>query len=363
MLVHICCSVDSHFFFQKLQKLYPEKKLIGYFYDPNIHPYSEYLLRLKDVKRSCRKLGIELIEGVYDFDGWCEAVRGLEQEPEKGKRCSVCFDNRLEKTAQKAKELGIKEITTTLFTSPKKSFEQLKNSAKLIEQKYGLHVETPDFRVGGGTAEQFALAKRDKLYHQNYCGCIFALEAQRTNQKRLQDELMCPITKQILPSSIEARIELYEEALELEKENIPFELQRESFLNYRLLRAYVKDVSKQVIPSYILFYSLSNRVYIKGNVENLRDGIGYLNKENIFFVSVEKINEICETNYQNVTQIMQKPLSISSELHVRKILFQSEFITTNPIIVLDNIETSKYEIYLYSLTYQDSMEKILKSNL
>lgn len=99
MLVHICCSVDSHFFLQKLQLEYPEETLIGFFYDPNIHPFSEYSLRLLDVKRSCQKLGIVLHVGEYDYEGWIEAVRGLENEPEKGKRCLVCFDNRLEKTA------------------------------------------------------------------------------------------------------------------------------------------------------------------------------------------------------------------------------------------------------------------------
>ena len=95
MLVHICCSVDSHFFLQKLQLLYPEESLVGYFYDPNIHPFSEYQLRLLDVKRSCEKLGIPLHEGEYNYKGWLEAVRGLEDEPEKGKGCSICLDNRL----------------------------------------------------------------------------------------------------------------------------------------------------------------------------------------------------------------------------------------------------------------------------
>ena len=68
MLVHICCSVDSHFFLEKLQADYPEEKLTGFFYDPNIHPYSEYQLRLLDVERSCKKLGIDLLEGEYDYE-------------------------------------------------------------------------------------------------------------------------------------------------------------------------------------------------------------------------------------------------------------------------------------------------------
>ncbi|MFV0481507.1 MAG: epoxyqueuosine reductase QueH, partial [Campylobacteraceae bacterium] len=151
MLVHICCSVDSHYFLQKLQKLYPDEKLIGFFYDPNIHPYSEYALRFLDVKRSCDKLKISLLEGEYDFDGWLNAVKGFEDEPEKGKRCVICFDNRLEVSAKKAKELGEKTLTTTLYMSPKKSYEQLNIAAKKIEKEFDLKVLMPDFRSGGGT--------------------------------------------------------------------------------------------------------------------------------------------------------------------------------------------------------------------
>ncbi|HUH42189.1 MAG TPA: epoxyqueuosine reductase QueH, partial [Sulfurimonas sp.] len=128
MLVHICCSVDSHFFLEKLQLDYPDEKLTGFFYDPNIHPYSEYQLRLLDVRRSCKKLGIELLEGEYDFEAWMQAVRGLENEPEKGKRCEVCFDKRFDVSAKKALELGEKSVTTTLLVSPLKSQEQLKVS-------------------------------------------------------------------------------------------------------------------------------------------------------------------------------------------------------------------------------------------
>lgn len=357
MLVHICCSVDSHFFLQKLQELYPSKKLIGYFYDPNIHPYSEYKLRLLDVKRSCKKLGIELIEGEYDFDSWCKAVRGLESEPEKGARCSVCFDDRLESTAKKAFQLGIGEITTTLLTSPKKSITQLRENAKKIEEKYSLYVSTPDFRVNGGTAEQFALAKKDKLYHQNYCGCLFALEVQREHQQRFKDELSSPITKQILPSSIESRIELYEQIITLEEEGREFFLQREKFLNYRVLRAYVKK-EKKVIPSYFLFYSMMNRKYSKGKVEKIKNEIGYFNRENILFISIKKLNSILNKNYKSIHELMDRALKIEEELQLRKKLVQSDFVSLNPIIVLNEIELVKYELYLEAQTYTDTSEKI-----
>ncbi|MDX1808446.1 MAG: epoxyqueuosine reductase QueH [Sulfurospirillaceae bacterium] len=360
MLVHICCSVDSHFFLQKLSDKYPEKNLTGYFYDPNIHPYSEYKLRLMDVKRSCQKLGIKLLEGEYDYEGWIEAVRGLEDEPEKGKRCTVCFDNRLAKTAEKALEIGENEITTTLLTSPKKSIEQLINNSQEVEKKFGVKVLTPDFRKNGGTSEQFMLAKKDMLYHQNYCGCIFALEVQRENQERLKDELMSPITKQILPSSIEDRIELYENVNLCEQNNQKFKLRREKFLNYRLLRAYVREQKKDVIPSYFIFYSKFSREFTKGKIESIEDDIGYFNREDVIFISIKKLNILLNKSYKSIKDLMDNPLIFEDEIKIRNSLANSILPTLNPIIVIDELSEKKYEIYLKSEIYMDIRENLVK---
>ena len=360
MLVHICCSVDSHFFLQKLSCLYPDEKLIGYFYDPNIHPYSEYKLRLMDVQRSCDKLGIELLEGEYDYEGWIEAVRGLESEPEKGKRCTICFDNRLVKTALKAREIGQKKITTTLLTSPKKSIEQLRENAKEVKERYGVEVLTPDFRKSGGTSEQFALAKKDMLYHQNYCGCLFALEAQREGQDRLKDELMSPITKQILPSSIEERIKLYEEVNRCEKEDIKFRLRREKFLNYRILRAFVKEHKGTVIPSYFISYSKLSREYTKGKIEFIEDDIGYFNKEEIIILDIKKLNLLLDSSYKSINKMMQNPPTFKEEVRLRSLLSNSVLPSLFPIIILDKLEEKKYEIFLNSHVYMDVRENLAK---
>ncbi|MDD4855454.1 MAG: epoxyqueuosine reductase QueH, partial [Sulfuricurvum sp.] len=216
MLVHICCSVDSHFFMEKLQQEFPDEKLVGFFYDPNIHPYSEYQLRLLDVKRSCKKLGIELIEGEYDFETWMDAVRGLEKEPEKGARCEVCFDRRFEVSAHKALELGEKAMTTTLLVSPLKSQEQLKKSGDAFHASHGVEFIAFDYRKNGGSNDQAKVSKEEQLYRQDYCGCIYGLTMQRDQQHRLMDEMFSPISRQILPASIEERLELYTRRMELE---------------------------------------------------------------------------------------------------------------------------------------------------
>ena len=120
MLVHICCSVDSHYFLSELRKIYPQHEMVGYFYNPNIHPKSEYDLRLLDVERSCKMLNIPLLEGEYEIKKWFVDIKGLENEPEKGERCVKCFDMRLEKTAQVAHKMNIKSFTSTLLSSPLK---------------------------------------------------------------------------------------------------------------------------------------------------------------------------------------------------------------------------------------------------
>jgi len=358
ILVHICCSVDSHFFLQKLQEAYPQKELIGFFYDPNIHPYSEYYLRLQDVKRSCKKLDIKLLEGEYDFAKWLEIVKGYENEPEKGARCDLCFDRRLEVSAQKAKELKAKFLTTTLLTSPKKSMEQLQSAGENIANKYGLKFLTVDFRSGGGTQEQFALAKKDKLYHQDYCGCIYALSKQREYQEKLMDEMLEPISAQIQPESIQERVKLYEKVCELEEKNIPFEIVRENFLNYRLLRAWLKK-DKEVIPSYILPYSTLRRKYTKFKIEKNINNIYLSNRENIKLISLEKFNQIINKNYKNIQELLYSPVSFEEELEAKSKITLSNYSLSTIIIINKVDQTAKYELYLDFKTYDDVKEYLV----
>ena len=120
ILVHICCGVDSVYALRKLKEDFPNSELIGYFYDPNIHPEEEFELRWIETKRVCNQLGIECIKGDYDLDLWLSSVKGLENEPERGKRCTVCHDVRLTKSSEIAKELGCNKLTTVLMMSPKK---------------------------------------------------------------------------------------------------------------------------------------------------------------------------------------------------------------------------------------------------
>lgn len=355
--MHICCSVDSHYFITELQKLYPNENLIGLFYDPNIHPKSEYELRYLDVKRSCDKIGIKLYKGSYEYKQWLNATKGFENEPEKGERCKVCFCERLGKSVRFAKKLGETSLTTTLLTSPKKNFKQLQQTLQKECVQFDIKFITPDFRKNGGTQKQFELAKEQMLYHQNYCGCLFALLKQKQS-KPFIDELMSPITRQILPASIEARIKLYKKVIELEKKGIKFRLEREKFLNYRLLSAKVL-VDKKPIKTHILFYShfKNLRTHFTQN-KNIK---GYLQsfKDELIFWDFEYFNTLCKGKFKSFEAFFKKPLSVEKEITLRTKLFGAYHLS--PIIICKNLPQGKVEVIAKSEIYFDTRERIIQT--
>ena len=358
MLVHICCSVDSHYFLQKLQESYPDEKLTGFFYDPNIHPYSEYQLRLLDVKRSCKKLGVELIEGEYDTENWLDAVSGLEREPEKGARCSVCFDRRFDISARKAQSLGEKQFPSTLLTSPKKSLAQLQRAGNMLAEQYGLEFLAPDYRKASGTQEQNRMAKEDALYRQDYCGCLFGLTMQREQQEKLADELFMPISGQIQPESIEARIDLYEKRWQYEEQNISHKIIKQRFLNWRLMRGMLR-VKREVVPAHFLPYSTLKNDYSRGKIEYRIDDLHYMNRDEVRFLALDSYNCLCDTKYKSVTQLMFAPPLFEKEVALRQHL-EPGFNSLSVILVVNEIPDKKIEIFCQSKTYSDVREVLIK---
>lgn len=357
MLVHICCAVDSHYFLERIQEEYPDEKLVGFFYDPNIHPYSEYRLRYLDVEYSCQKLGIELIEGPYNLEEWLKKVKGMEHLPEKGDRCTVCYDDRLDNTVEKAKELGHDKFTTTLLISPKKSQEKLDIIGHNLEKLHGIEFIFRDYKAGNGAEIQGKKVKENSLYRQNYCGCLFGLSAQREAQKKIMDEMFNPISNQVLPESIEERLELYKRRNTLEANGDKYKIVKHRFLNYRLLSAKVK-VAKQTVPSYILPYSMINRNKTNGRIEYEKNGINYLNRDELKIIDIKKFNELARTNYNNVIELMYQAPLFEKELEVRNKIVNSAF-NLSTVIVLDEIIDAKYEIELNAETYDDVREEII----
>ena len=357
MLVHICCSVDSHYFLERIQEEFPNEKLIGYFYDPNIHPYSEYRLRYLDVEYSCKKLGITLIEGPYNLEEWLKKVKGMEHLPEKGDRCTVCYDDRLENSVKKAIELGESSFTTTLLISPKKSQEKLEIIGNYLENKTGIKFIFKDYRSGNGAQIQGLRVKENSLYRQNYCGCLFGLSSQREHQKKIMDEMFNPISNQILPESIEQRLELYKKRDELEESNKEYKIIKQRFLNYRLLSGKVV-VNKEVNPSYIFAYSTINKNQTSSKIDYVKDGINYLAKDEVKIITIDKFNEISNSRYKSTKELVFNPLKFEDEIIVRNKILNNPF-DLSALIVIDKIIDEKYEIFINSIIYEDIKEEII----
>ena len=358
MLVHICCSVDSHFFLEKLQHDYPDETLTGFFYDPNIHPYSEYRLRYLDVQRSCKKIGIDLLEGEYDFETWMDAVRGLEKEPEKGARCEVCFDRRFDVSAHKALELGEKKMTTTLLVSPLKSQEQLKKSGEAFEKAHGLEFVFVDYRAGGGTQDQSRVTKEQQLYRQDYCGCLYGLTMQREHQERLMDEMFSSICGRIMPASIEERLLMYEARMKLEDDGIPYRIVKQKFLNYRQFICRLVQGKSRSVPAYALHYSTLPRGRANGKIDYEQHDIHYFNRDDIRFISLDVFNVKMRTDYPDVTALIYAPPLHEDELALRAALTQTPFDLT-PIIVIDGAPSGKYTLTLEARVYEDTKERLI----
>ncbi|OCL83472.1 epoxyqueuosine reductase QueH [Arcobacter porcinus] len=357
MLVHICCSVDSHYFLERIKEEYKEEEIVGYFYDPNIHPYSEYRLRYLDVEFSCNKLGIKLLEGPYNLEDWIKKTKGMEHLPEKAERCTVCYDFRLENSFDKALELGHNKVITTLLISPKKSQEKLQIIGNKLSKETGIEFVFKDYRSGIGMQMQGLRVKENNLYRQNYCGCLYGLTAQREHQKKLMDEMFSPISNQILPESIEQRLELYHKRNKLEENNINYKLIKQKFLNYRLFSGSV-SINNIIIPSYIFFYSLISKKQISAKIDFDKDEIFYLNRDEVKFITINTFNKLSNSTYKNAKELMYNPLKIEDEIKLRFKILKSYY-DLSALIVLDEIVDEKYDIFIDSKTYEDIKEEIV----
>lgn len=173
LLLHICCAPCATTVIKRLQQVGYE--VYGYFYNPNIHPEKEYYQRLLETQRICQLWAIPLEVGEYDWDRYEALIRGLEAEKEGGKRCLVCYRYRLEAAAQKAKELGIKEIATTLTISPHKPAIVINQIGKEVCEELELKFYEADWKKKDGFKQSIETCKELNIYRQNYCGCKYSI--------------------------------------------------------------------------------------------------------------------------------------------------------------------------------------------
>ncbi len=182
VLLHSCCAPCSGEVMEAIHASGIEQTVL--FYNPNIHPREEYDIRKDENKRFCDKLGIGFIDLDYDSDNWFERVKGLEDEPERGIRCTVCFDVRFERTALYAHENGWKLISSSLGISRWKNMEQINDCGERAAKRYpDVTYWTYNWRKEGGSSRMVELAKREQFYQQEYCGCVYSL--RDTNHWRM----------------------------------------------------------------------------------------------------------------------------------------------------------------------------------
>ncbi len=147
----------------------------GFFYNPNIFPLDEYRTRLDEANKVARILDFKLIRGIYDSDRWFDITKKFKEEPEKGKRCDICYAMRLMKTAQRASALGFDSFTTVMSLSPWKKADVLNRIGRMFAQRYKIDFLEANFKKKDGFRKSVDLSRTHGLYRQNYCGCKYSI--------------------------------------------------------------------------------------------------------------------------------------------------------------------------------------------
>lgn len=175
LLLHACCAPCSSYCLEYLSQHFD---VTVFFYNPNISAKEEYEYRYNEEKRLISLMEynnpVKLCESEYNPHDFFDRVKGLEKEPEGGKRCAECFKLRLEETAKKAKQLNVDYFTTTLTISPLKNAALLNEIGMEFAKKYGVCWLPSDFKKKEGYKRSIELSDKFNLYRQNYCGCVFS---------------------------------------------------------------------------------------------------------------------------------------------------------------------------------------------
>ena len=190
LLLHSCCAPCSGELMEQFLTCGIDYTI--YFYNPNIHPLKEYELRKNENIRFAEKHGVPFVDGDYDRDEWFSRAKGMEQEPERGIRCTMCFDMRFERSALYAYENGFTVFTSSLSISRWKNMDQINECGIRAAAHYpGMEYWTFNWRKNGGSQRMIEISKREQFYQQEYCGCAFSLRdtnrfRQSNNRERIK---------------------------------------------------------------------------------------------------------------------------------------------------------------------------------
>ncbi len=174
VLLHSCCAPCSGELMEAMVASRIDFAI--FFYNPNIHPLKEYNIRKEENIRFAKQMNIQFIDADYDTSNWFSRVKGMEFEPEKGIRCTACFDMRFERTALYAYEHGYGVFTSSLGLSRWKDMGQINASGTKAASHYPSMIYwTYNWRKKGGADRMYDIAKRENFYQQEYCGCVYSL--------------------------------------------------------------------------------------------------------------------------------------------------------------------------------------------
>lgn len=174
LLLHSCCAPCSSYCLEYLNRFFD---ITLYFYNPNIFPEDEYVYRAEELEGLLKKMRLEnisIFREEYDSREFFDKIKGLEKEPERGKRCTVCYRLRLEKAAEYAEKNGFDYFTTTLSISPYKDADRLVSIGEKLAEGRNVKYLISDFKKKNGYKRSIELSSEYDLYRQDYCGCIYS---------------------------------------------------------------------------------------------------------------------------------------------------------------------------------------------
>ena len=189
LLLHSCCAPCSSYCIEYLSQYF---HVTVFYYNPNIYPDDEYYHRVKEQQRFINefptKYPVDFIEGDYDKNSFYDIAKGLEKEPEKGKRCHKCYDLRLRRTATVAKEKMFDFFSTTLTISPMKDSQVLNEIGEAIGKELGVNWLYSDFKKKEGYKRSTEISKEYDMYRQDYCGCVYSYNERQLQKQATQME-------------------------------------------------------------------------------------------------------------------------------------------------------------------------------
>lgn len=200
LLLHICCAPDATI---GIDRIVPHWLTTGFFYNPNIHPAPEYERRLEAMEKLSEATGLAFDAGEYEPGQWKVMVKGLEEEPEKGRRCELCFKERLRRTAREARDGGYDAFAAVLTVSPHKNAALINRLGTEAGHEFAVEYIPTDLKKMDGFRKSVQMSKELGIYRQDYCGCEFSKREKAEGRREKKERTLRPSSGQVTQNTEE----------------------------------------------------------------------------------------------------------------------------------------------------------------